>query len=61
VWRERVIIATLLMRIGAYKSCKLTLFDRLFDRNSASTWVMYRGFNFVMYFHIEVTKCFCPL
>lgn len=32
------------------------LFDRLFDRNSASTGVMYIGFNFVMYFRIVFTE-----
>jgi hypothetical protein len=38
-----------------------TLLDRLFDRNSASTKVRYRGFNFVMYFRIVFTESFSRL
>lgn len=46
------------MRINlVYKA----LFDRLFDRNSASTRVMYRGFNFVKYFRIVFTEIFSRL
>ena len=32
-----------------------------FDRNSASTRVMYRGFNFVMQFRVVFTKRFSRL
>jgi hypothetical protein len=37
------------------------LFDRLFERNSVSTSVVCRGFNFVMYFRIVFTNSYSRL